>query len=120
MRALKSPRREPSKGASPLKQAMRRGRVFVVLLVSVQFLLLGCVGQNAGSAGAKARLLDRAKEAAPLNFNPQWFEIALPNGPDHDHRNLDQHLELSTPNFHVMGWNPLVTDYHGKSAGGYF
>lgn len=38
----------------------------------------------------------------------------------HDHDNPDHHKGLSTPNFEVIGWDPLETNYHGQTSGGYF
>ncbi len=52
-------------------------------------------------------------------FHPQWSELALASGDGHDHSNASQHAGLTTPNFQVLGHNPLVSDYYGKAAGGY-
>lgn len=39
---------------------------------------------------------------------------------DHDHSDRSIHKGLSTPNFRFTGWDPLTTDQHGMSAGGYY
>lgn len=49
-----------------------------------------------------------------------WARRALPYGSGHDHTDLAQHAGLTTPNFEVLGWDPLVTDEHGTTSGGYF
>ena len=42
-------------------------------------------------------------------------------GDDHDHRDWSQHVNMSTPNFELLGYDPLATDFYGgKSAGTYF
>lgn len=81
--------------------------------------LAGCLA-SPDAASASARRLGDAGASPDLAFHADWFERALPNGEDHNHRDLSQHLGLSTPNFVELGWNPLVTNYHGKAAGGYF
>ncbi len=60
---------------------------------------------------------------------PTWARAAV-YGPDHaefgpgdpvghDHSDRAAHA-WTTPNFEVLGWDPLVTDRHGMSAGGYY
>lgn len=50
-----------------------------------------------------------------------WAEKALPYGKKHDHFDPAQHAGLSTPNFEVLGWDPLLLESKGgSSAGGYF
>ncbi len=48
-----------------------------------------------------------------------WVERAVAGGDDHDHRDLTQHQNRSTSNFDVLGWEPLVTDYHGTTSAGH-
>ncbi|HWH07665.1 MAG TPA: hypothetical protein VNX21_00600, partial [Candidatus Thermoplasmatota archaeon] len=55
--------------------------------------------------------------AAPVDAS--WAVRALPHGDDHDHFDIAQHQGLSTPNFRVVGWDPLVVDAKGQTAGGY-
>lgn len=56
--------------------------------------------------------------APPLQFRNDWAEVALPYG-DHDHYDPAQHRGLSTPNFQELGWDPLISEHYGRSAGGY-
>jgi hypothetical protein len=44
----------------------------------------------------------------------------VPYGGSHDHHDPAHHAGLSTPNFQVLGWDPLITDYHDATSGGYF
>ena len=63
-----------------------------------------------------------APAATPGEVDGNWALRALPTkGTDdhHDHNDPAQHRGLSTPNFQVLGWDPLVTDYHHKPSGGY-
>lgn len=56
--------------------------------------------------------------AKPLVFRDDWAEHALPYS-DHDHFDPAQHQGLSTPNFQELGWDPLISEHYGRSAGGY-
>lgn len=90
---------------------MRSRLLLAVLLASS--LVAGCLsGSNDGTAsGGKG-------PSAPLSFRDDWAEHALPYS-DHDHHNPTQHQGLSTPNFQELGWDPLLSEYYGRSAGGY-
>jgi hypothetical protein len=91
-----------------------RARVAVTLaLLSAASLLAGCLSGpgSLGSHGGKGK-------AGALAFRDDWAEHALPYS-DHDHHDPLQHVGLSTPNFHELGWDPLISDYYGRSAGGY-
>ncbi len=59
-------------------------------------------------------------EDGPPAVSPRWVENALPYGDGHDHASVQEHAGLSTPNFHLKGWDPLVTDHHGDTSGDYF
>jgi hypothetical protein len=49
-----------------------------------------------------------------------WAVKALPTGSGHDHFDPAQHRGLSTPNFEVVGWDPLPTAARANaSAGGW-
>lgn len=91
----------------PLSPARRLPLLASVLLAGAA--LAGCANGPDGLAGA----------AAPLVFRDDWAEAALPYGEDHDHYDSKQHQGLSTPNFELLGWDPLISDYYGRSAGGY-
>jgi len=75
-------------------------------------LLAGCLGAGVDPAATEP---DASHDAALA-----WVERALLNAEDHDHLDPAQHVGLSTPNFEVVGWDPLVTDHMGSQAGGYF
>jgi hypothetical protein len=81
------------------------------LLVALFLMTAGCLGATSPKIGT-------VDEAKALVFDEHWAELALPYGEDHDHKNAAQHNH-STPNFELLGWNPLVTDHYGTSAGGY-
>lgn len=84
----------------------------VPLLLAAAILASGCLGAlpDAGDAGATI-----AKEPIP----DDWARRALPIDDDHDHYEPTHHRNISTSNFELQGWNPLVTDHYGRSAGGY-
>lgn len=53
-------------------------------------------------------------------FEKLWSELALPFGLDHTHEDVAQHAGRSTPNFEILGHDPLFSDYYGGvPAGGY-
>lgn len=50
-----------------------------------------------------------------------WAERAVTNSKtddQHDHGDPTHHEGFTTPNFEVLGYDPLVTDYHKRPAGG--
>lgn len=49
-----------------------------------------------------------------------WALAALPFGPEHDHATLAHHANLTTPNFEIVGWDPLVSGTFGFTPGGHF
>ena len=91
-------------------------RLLVLALLSVGLLaavaLTGCLdgGDDAGDDGPGG-------PGVPLTFREDWAEHALQS--DHDHYVPDEHQDLSTPNFQELGWDPLISEYYGRSAGGY-
>jgi hypothetical protein len=49
-----------------------------------------------------------------------WSVRALPFGQGHDHADPRQHANLTTPNFRVVGYDPLFSpDYGGATPAGY-
>lgn len=78
-----------------------RGLAVVLLLTPV---LAGCLSDGPGDE----------------RFPVAWSEKALPFGPDHDHLDRAQHRGLSTPNFEIVGHDPLVSEHYGTTAGGSF
>jgi hypothetical protein len=99
---------------------MRRGWSLFVIAVLAQVAFAGCLEDVGENADARARRLGQGVTSGALSFDPSWYELALPNGDDHNHRDLAQHANRSTANFDILGWDPLITNYHGKAAGGYF
>lgn len=87
-----------------------------IAAVALLLVLAGCLGDGGdGGDGQDGPLVAGAVDA-------DWALRALPNkGTDdgHDHNDPAQHHDLSTPNFQVLGWDPLVTDYHHEPSGGY-
>lgn len=79
----------------------------------------GCLQNQAGSDSANAPQKLGGKSGIAASFSADWAELALPYGPEHDHNDRGQHQNLSTPNFEILGYNPLITDYHGATSGGY-
>jgi hypothetical protein len=81
------------------------------LLATLLFLGSGCV--------QSAKTSTPAPTQHPLVFEADWAERAIEKLPGHDHRNPTQHMNRTTPNFQTIAWNPLITDYSGKTAGGH-
>lgn len=81
------------------------------LLLAAAVLASGCV-----APGTEAPADPAGASAIPVD----WAVRALPGGEGHDHFDLAQHQGLSTANFEVVGWDPLVTDALGASAGSYY
>lgn len=84
--------------------------------VAVGLLLAGCLDPTALLGADETPAEAPTGWAAPLD----WAIRALPSGDGHAHGNLAQHRNLSTPSFEVVGWDPLVTDYHGSTTGSYY
>lgn len=53
-----------------------------------------------------------------MAFDPDWATAALPYGDGHDHRDPSHHAGRSTPNFRLLGWDPLITGALGTTATG--
>lgn len=79
------------------------------LLLASILLLAGCVAPGGAVEPA----------SAPGDFPADWAERALPSGGGHDHRDRTAHEGLTTPNFLVVGQDPLVTQRYGRPAGAY-
>ncbi|HVM45730.1 MAG TPA: hypothetical protein VM582_07315 [Candidatus Thermoplasmatota archaeon] len=51
---------------------------------------------------------------------PDWAERVLSWPPDHDHANASHHAGLTTPNFEIVGYDPLFSaHYGGRTPAGY-
>lgn len=62
---------------------------------------------------------DGGEDPAGGSADTSWVERAVAGGEGHDHRDPSHHANRSTPNFEVLAWNPLVTDYHGTTSAGH-
>lgn len=76
--------------------------------------------------GACLLLLSAGCLAAPADLGlddplkaTAWSELALPYGEDHDHFDVAQHQDLTTPNFEIIGFDPLVSPTLGRTPGGH-
>src|ERR1041384_6181205 len=99
---------------------MSRAAALAIAVFAV-LLFAGCAGPVGTGGGSKnSRLKAGAGHDAKVPIPQGWAENVFQVGQDHNHRDFAQHQNMSTPNFRLIGHNPLVTDYHGKSPGGYF
>jgi hypothetical protein len=87
--------------------------------LSIGLALAGCVDPQNDSAAAKDLAGRRGTMGTEdlMSFLPDWPELALPGG--HNHKDPTIHQNLSTPNFAIQGYEPLITDYYGKTSGDY-
>lgn len=80
----------------------------LLALVAVVLLLAGCV--QAPDLASPASV--KGTVAA------DWWTNAIPVGDKHDHNDPAQHQNLTTPNFDVVGWDPLVSTGIGATPTG--
>lgn len=93
---------------------------FVVLGTLLATAFAGCLDQTESNSSEANRLLRQGPGAKQtLRISPDWAELALVDErpPLHDHKNPAHHQNLTTPNFDIVGWDPLITDYYGRTAG---
>lgn len=84
----------------------------IALPLVLSLLAAGCVSQ--------------ATEVAPdagetAGVAADWWVGSIPSSlthEDHDHADRAQHAGLTTPNFEVLGWDPLVTESYGTTLTG--
>lgn len=93
----------------------------IAIVVGSSLALSGCFGSPLVSDGGKAKSqsLEGSRQSGALAFAADWAERAVVSGPDHDHAKVEHHQDLSTPNFEVIGYNPLKSDWYGKPPGGF-
>lgn len=82
-------------------------------------VLAGCVGPDGGSSSADPKKLLGGNKVQRLNIGTEWAEHALVGHSKEDHKKGELHQNLSTANFHQLGYDPLITDYYGRTAGDY-
>ncbi len=93
---------------------MNARRLPLVLLVATLALAAGCIGDDELDP---QRTDGDDREALP----DAWWEASVPSSAtdeDHDHGDHAHHANLTTPNFEVLGWDPLVTDQHDQTSTG--
>ena len=93
--------------------------VRVAPLALLLLLSAGCLDAGTQPTSDAARQKGTGRDAPGPGFDPQWSELALTSGGSHTHANHATHATMTTPNFETVGWNPLVTDYYGRTAGGH-
>lgn len=86
---------------------MMRGWILPLLMASLA--LAGCLNGNTDD-GASTQL---------LTFPGDWSEQALAFAGNHNHANATQHAGLSTPNFNILGHDPLFSPHYGTTPYGY-
>lgn len=100
---------------------MRFVSAVLAAIMVVSPVMAGCLSDAGTSGDASSRRAGSRAAPVAAEFIPNdWFELALPQGSDHNHRDIKQHQNLSTANFEILGFEPLITDYYGKTAGDYF
>jgi hypothetical protein len=64
---------------------------------------------------------DPANDVPPYAavIDERWAERALPFGTEHDHDDTSHHVDLSTPNFELLGFDGLVSPYLKRTASGH-
>ncbi len=87
-------------------------------------LLPGCFGDDGGEPTDPAPTTGPEPEVEPdwarrAVYGPDFAQYAPGDPVAHDHSDRSLHL-ATTPNFRVLGFDPLVTERHGMSAGGYY
>lgn len=86
-----------------------------MVLLLLTAALAGCLGGDQGDVDDKA---GTGGDDVPV---PQdWAARALPYDGGHDHRDPAHHVNLTTPNLEVHGYDPLQTEYHNATSGDYF
>lgn len=90
---------------------LRLRLVLVVVLLAAAPALAGCL-EGAFSA--------KATQAAPITATAPWYAAALAHDAGHDHNDLAQHLNASTPNFVKLGHDPLLSQHYGGKPTGVY
>jgi hypothetical protein len=86
-------------------------RPLALLLLALALVAAGCV--------SPATAVD--PQSAQTVVPAEWWVGAVPSSithPEHDHGDRAQHAGLTTPNFEVLGWDPLVTSHYGTTLTG--
>ena len=84
------------------------GLMRAVLLLLIVAFLAGCVADDEGPSQVEL----------PMSIPDDWAARAVP-WDGHDHYDPAQHQNLSSGNFELLGWDPLVSGHYGHTAGGH-
>jgi hypothetical protein len=93
-----------------------RAAPFIALLFVVT-VFAGCVADTSSGGKNSVGRLGAARKVPTIQIPVGWSENALVTG--HDHSDHALHAQMSTPNFRIVGYDPLITDYYGSTAGGH-
>lgn len=75
---------------------------------------------GAALAGCVSAPDDVGAASIASSLPAEWYHGALTHDDGHNHSALEEHLNVSTPNFRVLGHDPLLTEaYGGEPAFGY-
>jgi hypothetical protein len=91
-----------------------RASLFLVAIL-LTGALSGCVDATESAAEREANRLAGARKVPTVQIPTGWSEAALLGG--HNHNDHKLHTQMSSANFQILGWDPLVTDYYGRTAG---
>src|SRR5688572_1519677 len=95
----------------------------IVAMVLVSMMLAAFAGCVQGKEDPERKVRVAGQPGRPVVVDTSvpvdWHERALITDPSHDHADPVQHANFTTPNFQILGWDPLFTDYHGRSSAGY-
>ncbi len=97
-----------------------RATAWTALLLAVAFS--GCISSDEPPAEepvlppAPGVGTDWARQAV---FGPDFLDFGVGDPVAHDHSDRSLH-RFQTDNFRLVGWDPLTTQRHGASAGGYY
>lgn len=113
---LMAPARRVKSNLPECFPGVRLNRPFTAT-VSIVLLALAAVAAGCVSPAGQVEAGPNSAAAIPAG----WWEHAVPSSltdPDHDHSDRSQHANLTTANFQVVGYDPLVTDHYGETPTG--
>ncbi len=98
--------------SASLARRMTRPPALAAAALAIAALAAGCV-----APGGREDEADAAFRPSAL-LPADWAELGVPWGDEHDHADATQHAGLTTPNFRVLGYDPLVTEATGTTLTG--
>ena len=69
-----------------------------------------------GCLNAAKQPVDPASAIDAESGLPAWVKDAIAGGESHDHNDPAQHANTTTPNFHVLGYDPMITQRYGATG----